>query len=158
MNLQQKLEMLQTEALEKIDQVNSIDELEDIRVTYMGKKGKVTGVLKGMKDLTPEERPVVGKTANIVSGKIKKAVEKTKVDVDESEMRAQLEGERFDVTLAGRSIGPSQGHVIVQIMESIEDLFLGIGCKIVYGTEIETEQYNFERVNVPQDHPARDMQ
>lgn len=158
MNLQEKLEMLQTEALEKIDQVNSIDELEDIRVTYMGKKGKVTGVLKGMKDLTPEERPVVGKTANIVSGKIKKAVEKTKVDLEEKALTEQLENERLDVTLPGRSIEPGQRHVILQVMEEIEDLFLGMGYKIVDGTEIETDQYNFERVNVPQDHPARDMQ
>lgn len=158
MNLQEKLEMLQTEALEKIDQVNSIDELEDIRVTYMGKKGKVTEVLKGMKDLTPEERPVVGKTANMVSGKIKNAVEKTKVDLEEKALTEQLENERLDVTLPGRSIDLGQRHVILQVMEEIEDLFLGMGYKIVDGTEIETDHYNFERVNVPQDHPARDMQ
>lgn len=158
MNLQEKLEQLQSEALSKVEQVSTIDELESVRVEYMGKKGRVTNVLKGMKDLSPEERPVVGKTANIVSGNIKNAIEETKVKIEEQALAQQLGEERIDVTLPGRSIEPGQRHVILQIMEEIEDLFLGMGYQIVNGTEIETDYYNFERVNVPQDHPARDMQ
>lgn len=158
MNLQEKLEQLQSEALSKVEQVSTIDELESVRVEYMGKKGRVTEVLKGMKDLSPEERPVVGKTANIVSGNIKNAIEETKVKIEEQALAQQLGEERIDVTLPGRSIEPGQRHVILQIMEEIEDLFLGMGYQIVNGTEIETDYYNFERVNVPQDHPARDMQ
>lgn len=158
MSLEEKLQQLQTEALDRIDQLSSVEELEAVRVEYMGKKGKVTEVLKGMKDLSPEERPVVGKTANIVSGNIKTKIDETKERLVEEALERQLEEESIDVTLPGRSIEPGQPHVILQVIEELEDFFLGMGYQIIDGTEIETDHYNFERVNVPKDHPARDMQ
>lgn len=158
MSLEEKLQQLQTEALERIEQLSSVEELEIVRVEYMGKKGKVTEVLKGMKDLSPEERPVVGKTANIVSGNIKTKIEETKEKLVEEALERQLKEESIDVTLPGRSIEPGQAHVILQVIEELEDFFLGMGYQIIDGTEIETDNYNFERVNVPKDHPARDMQ
>lgn len=158
MSLQQELEQLQSEALAQIEQSQTMEELEEIRVNYMGKKGKVTQVLKGMKDLSPEERPVVGKTANIVSNSIKEAIESTKETLEKEALKRQLEAERLDVTLPGRKVEHGQPHVILQVIEELEDLFLGMGYQIIDGTEIETDHYNFERVNVPQNHPARDMQ
>lgn len=156
--MEEQLSQLQVEAIDKIDQVKTIDELEAIRVEYMGKKGKVTHLLKGMKDLPNDQKPVVGKKANQVTGAIKEKIETTKEALETEALERQLEEERLDVTLPGRATDLGQPHVILQVIEELEDLFIGMGYQVVDGPEIETDYYNFERVNVPKDHPARDMQ
>lgn len=158
MSMEEQLSQLQVEAIDKIDQVKTIDELEAIRVEYMGKKGKVTHLLKGMKDLPNDQKPVVGKKANQVTGAIKEKIETTKEALETEALERQLEEERLDVTLPGRATDLGQPHVILQVIEELEDLFIGMGYQVVDGPEIETDYYNFERVNVPKDHPARDMQ
>ena len=158
MDLQEKLQDLQQQALKEINQVESLDQLESIRLSYLGKKGQVTQVLKGMKDLDPKDRPLVGKTANEVSDDIKDMVETSKDRLESQALDQKLAEETIDVSLPGQSSEPGQTHVILQVIEELEDLFIGMGYKIVEGYEIETDHYNFERVNVPKDHPARDMQ
>jgi len=118
----------------------------------------VTQVLKGMKDLSPEERPIVGKLANDVRDTIQAKISERKAVLHQKALNKQLAEETIDVTLPGTTHSVAQTHIILQVIEEIEDLFLGMGYKIVEGNEVETEHYNFERINVPKHHPARDMQ
>lgn len=158
MDMKEKLSALLTKALEDIDQSSLVKEIESIRVSYLGKKGELTAVLKGMKDVPGEERPVIGKVANEVRDEMTQALSSKKETLEKEALEKQLAEETIDVTLPGRQMKKGQSHVLTQIMEEIEDLFLGMGYDIVEGTEVETDYYNFERVNLPQNHPARDMQ
>lgn len=156
--LEKKLTDLLSQAVVEINSADSISEVERIRVSYLGKKGELTSVLKGMKDVSPEERPVIGKKANEVRDELTASLSRKKERLEKEEMDKQLEKETIDVTLPGRQVTKGQTHVLTKIMEDIEDLFLGMGYQIIEGSEVESDYYNFERVNLPQNHPARDMQ
>lgn len=158
MTLKEQLQAIQQKAIERLEQAKETQAVEDIRIKYLGKKGDVTQVLKGMKDLSPEERPIVGKLANDVRDTIQAKISERKAVLHQEALNKQLEEETIDVTLPGTSHSVAQTHIILQVIEEIEDLFLGMGYKIVEGNEVETEHYNFERINVPKHHPARDMQ
>lgn len=158
MEMEEKLTTLLNAAKEEAGKASSLKEIEALRVKYLGKKGEVTGVLKGMKDLTPEQRPVLGKKANEVRDEITDVLSEKKTSLESEALEKQLAEEAIDVTLPGRQVKTGQTHVLTQIMEDIEDLFLGMGYQVIEGTEVETDYYNFERVNLPQNHPARDMQ
>ncbi|WP_462226173.1 phenylalanine--tRNA ligase subunit alpha [Alkalibacterium sp.] len=158
MMIEHQLTALLTKAVVEINSAESINEVERIRVSYLGKKGELTSVLKGMKDVSPEERPVIGKKANEVRDELTTVLTRKKERLEKEEMERQLEKETIDVTLPGRQVSKGQTHVLTQIMEDIEDLFLGMGYQIIEGGEVESDYYNFERVNLPQNHPARDMQ
>lgn len=158
MDLKTQLENLATQAKIDIAQSETVDSVEQLRIELLGKKGSLTGLLRGMKDLTKEERPVIGKLANEIRDELTNEIMIKKADISELALEAQLKEETIDVTLPGRTFKKGQTHVIHQIMEEMEDLFLGMGYNITAGTEIVSDYLNFERVNVPQDHPARDMQ
>ena len=158
MTLKEQLQAIQQKAIERLEQAKETQAVEDIRIKYLGKKGNVTQVLKGMKDLSPEERPIVGKLANDVRDTIQAKINERKAVLHQEALNKQLEEETIDVTLPGTTHSVAQTHIILQVIEEIEDLFLGMGYKIVEGNEVETEHYNFERINVPKHHPARDMQ
>lgn len=158
MTLKEQLQAIQQKAIERLEQAKETQAVEDIRIKYLGKKGNVTQVLKGMKDLSPEERPIVGKLANDVRDTIQAKISERKAVLHQEALNKQLEEETIDVTLPGTTHSVAQTHIILQVIEEIEDLFLGMGYKIVEGNEVETEHYNFERINVPKHHPARDMQ
>lgn len=158
MDLKTQLENLATQAKIDIAQSETVDSVEQLRIELLGKKGSLTGLLRGMKDLTKEERPVIGKLANEIRDELTNEITIKKADISELALEAQLKEETIDVTLPGRTFKKGQTHVIHQIMEEMEDLFLGMGYNITAGTEIVSDYLNFERVNVPQDHPARDMQ
>lgn len=158
MTLKEQLQAIQQKAIERLEQAKETQAVEDIRIKYLGKKGNVTQVLKGMKDLSPEERPIVGKLANDVRDTIQAKISERKAVLHQEALNKQLAEETIDVTLPGTTHSVAQTHIILQVIEEIEDLFLGMGYKIVEGNEVETEHYNFERINVPKDHPARDMQ
>lgn len=158
MTLKEQLQAIQQKAIERLEQAKETQAVEDIRIKYLGKKGNVTQVLKGMKDLSPEERPIVGKLANDVRDTIQAKISERKAVLYQEALNKQLEEETIDVTLPGTTHSVAQTHIILQVIEEIEDLFLGMGYKIVEGNEVETEHYNFERINVPKHHPARDMQ
>ncbi|WP_281524160.1 phenylalanine--tRNA ligase subunit alpha [Dolosigranulum pigrum] len=158
MTLKEQLQAIQQKAIERLEQAKETQAVEDIRIKYLGKKGNVTQVLKGMKDLSPEERPIVGKLANDVRDTIQAKISERKAVLHQEALNKQLAEETIDVTLPGTTHSVAQTHIILQVIEEIEDLFLGMGYKIVEGNEVETEHYNFERINVPKQHPARDMQ
>lgn len=158
MSLQEQLEELKSQTLAKIDAADELSTVEMIRVETLGKKGPITEVLRGMRDLSAEERPKVGAFANEIRDLLTKAVEERKAALAELALEKQLAAESLDVTLPGKKVSHGTRHVLTQIMEEIEDTFVGMGYQIVEGTEIESDHYNFERMNLPKDHPARDMQ
>lgn len=158
MSLQEQLEKLKSQTLEKINAAEELSNVETIRVETLGKRGPITEVLRGMRDLSAEERPKVGAFANEIRDLLTKAVEERKAILTERALEKQLAAESLDVTLPGKKVSHGTRHVLTQIMEEIEDTFVGMGYQVVEGTEIESDHYNFERMNLPKDHPARDMQ
>ncbi|EGO8220794.1 phenylalanine--tRNA ligase subunit alpha [Enterococcus faecalis] len=158
MTLQAQLEALRDNTLKEIAQVATLKELNQIRVETLGKKGPITEVLRGMKNLSPEERPVVGGFANEIRYLLTEAIEARKVVLENEALNAALKEESLDVTLPGKQMPQGTRHILTQVMEEIEDIFLGMGYQVVEGYEVESDHYNFERMNLPKDHPARDMQ
>ncbi len=158
MGIEEQLTTVLAKAVIEADKAESVKELETIRVSYLGKKGEITSVLKGVKDVAPEQRPVIGKKANEVRDELTTLLSHKKERLEKEALERQLEKETIDVTLPGKQVSKGQTHVLTQIMEEIEDLFLGMGYQIIEGNEVESDYYNFERVNLPQNHPARDMQ
>lgn len=158
MSLQDELTQLRDQALGEIEATTDLKALNQVRVNWLGKKGPLTEVLRGMKDLTPEERPVVGGLANEVRDALTEAIATRQTSLEEAALNAQLAAETLDVTLPGRATVQGQPHVLQQIIESLEDQFLGMGYQVIEGPEVEQDKYNFEMMNLPKDHPARDMQ
>lgn len=158
MSLQEKLEALKQETLAKIEETKELAGLNQIRVATLGKKGPITEVLRGMKDLSAEERPKVGSFANEIRDIITKEIEAKKELLEQLALQKALEDETIDVTLPGKPMKQGTRHVLTQIIEEIEDIFVGMGYEVVEGYEVEQDHYNFERMNLPKDHPARDMQ
>ena len=158
MSLQEQLEELKSQTLAKIEAAKELAAVETIRVETLGKKGPITEVLRGMRDLSAEERPKVGAFANEIRDMLKSAVEKRKAELTELALEKKLSEEALDVTLPGKQVPHGSRHVLTQILEEIEDTFVGMGYQVIEGTEVESDHYNFERMNLPKDHPARDMQ
>ncbi|MEG0783629.1 phenylalanine--tRNA ligase subunit alpha [Carnobacterium sp.] len=158
MELKAKIDALKEEALAKIKASENLNSLNQVRVAYLGKKGPLTEVLRGMKDLSAEERPKIGALANVVRDEITTMLEEKKALLEMEKINQALAAETVDVTLPGNHVGVGQPHVLTQIIEEIEDLFIGMGYSIIEGPEVEEDRYNFEMMNLPKDHPARDMQ
>lgn len=160
MDLQTQLQELKTSTQAKLAEMRGehSKELQELRVAVLGKKGSLTELLKGLKDLPSEERPTVGKMVNEVRDVLTEAFDEAAKVVEAAKIQAQLDSESLDVTLPGRQVNLGNRHILSQIAEEIEDIFLGMGFQIVDGFEVETDYYNFERMNLPKDHPARDMQ
>ncbi|MCJ1989903.1 phenylalanine--tRNA ligase subunit alpha [Lactococcus carnosus] len=158
MSLQDKIAELRTVALAKLAEIADEKTLNDLRVAVLGKKGELTDILKGMKDLTNEERPKIGALANELRDEITGLLESKKAVIEAAIITQKLASESLDVTLPGKKVAKGNRHILTQTTEEIEDIFLGMGYKIVDGYEVETDYYNFERMNLPKDHPARDMQ
>lgn len=158
MGLREKLEELRQQGLNEIANSDDLKNVNDIRVKLLGKKGPITNVLRGMRDLSAEERPKVGKFANEVRDELQQALEDKKSSLEQALMNAKLQSESIDVTLQGTPVAQGQPHVIQQIIDQLVDLFIGMGYEVAVGDEVEQEEYNFEKLNLPKDHPARDMQ
>lgn len=158
MDLWQKLEELKKTSLSDIQKADNEKKVNDIRVSLLGKKGALTEILRGMKDLSPEDRPKVGSFANIVRDELTKEIAKQAEQIEVAMMAKKLEKEKIDVTLPGVPVKEGQPHILMQVIDQLEKLFLGMGYKIVDGPEVEEDHYNFEMLNLPKDHPARDMQ
>ncbi len=156
--MEQRLRELAQEALKALEGVNNLEEINEIRVKYLGKKGEVTQVLRGMGALSAEERPRIGQIANEVREEIESALEDRNKQVKEGQKAQRLAAETLDVTLPGVRFNLGKLHPLTQVMQEIENIFLGLGFKIAEGPEIELDYYNFEALNLPKDHPARDMQ
>lgn len=153
-----KLDELREEGLKKIAEAKDSKILQELRVSYLGKKGPIQEVMKMMKDLSKEERPKFGQQVNEIKELIANAIEEKKVEIEALEMNRKLENEKIDITLDGYKPNLGNIHPLNQIVQEIEDLFIGLGYSIEEGPEVELDLYNFERANIPKDHPARDMQ
>lgn len=158
MDLWQKLEELKQTSLSDIQKADNEKKVNDIRVSLLGKKGALTEILRGMKDLSPEDRPKVGSFANTIRDELTKEIAKQAEQIEVAMMAKKLESEKIDVTLPGVPVKEGQPHILMQVIDQLEKLFLGMGYKIVDGPEVEEDHYNFEMLNLPKDHPARDMQ
>ncbi len=158
MDLKTRLEQLRRENQKRIKDTNDLDALNQIRVNLLGKKGPITEVLRGMKDLKPEERPKVGAYANEIKADLQENLQNRKDALEQAALTAKLATETIDVTLPGDQVVQGTPHIIDQIMDDIEEFFIGQGYQVVDGPEVEEDHYNFEMMNIPKDHPARDMQ
>lgn len=158
MSLRDQLTEIKEKGLADIEQTEDLTALNEIRVHLLGKKGPITAALRGIKDLTPEERPEVGSYANKIRDAITQAVSDHRQTLEDQALNEQLAAEKIDVTMPGKPVVQGQPHVIQQIIDQIVDLFLGMGYEVLSGPEVEEDKYNFEMMNLPKDHPARDMQ
>lgn len=156
--MEEKLNAILADAREALAKTDNLDELNEVRVRYLGKKGSLTTVLRGMGGLTPEERPRVGQLANEVRTEIENILEQRLVEIKGKVKAIKLAGEKIDVTLPGTPFLTGHKHPLTAVQEEIENIFLGMGYSIEEGPEIEMDYYNFEALNLPKDHPARDMQ
>ncbi len=148
---------LEQEALEAIELAERLDALEAVRVDFLGKKGKLTDILKGVSALPPAEKPKVGQAVNQVKRNIVARIDEKNEALKASELEAKLASERIDVTLPGRYVNTGTLHPITQVRDRIVDYFSRLGFDVLDGPEVETEHYNFEALNIPEHHPARAM-
>lgn len=156
--MQQDLDTLKSEALAKIQSCKSEDELRELEVLYLGKKGKLTAILRGLSDLPKEEKIEMGKSSNIVKKEVIAAIENQKGVIEENYFNQVAHKEHLDVTLPGTRKKEGKIHPISQFIQQVEDTFGKMGFHVTDGPEIETEHYNFNALNIPEDHPAREMQ
>ena len=152
------LQSIRRDALEKLNAARDISELEALRVKLLGKKGEITAVLKQMGSLSAEERPAFGKEANEVRTEVEERLSGLLRVMSERALEAKLKSEALDVTLPGEQLKFGHRHPMLRVLSELEDIFLGMGFNIVEGPEVEYDKYNFEMLNIPQGHPARDTQ
>lgn len=150
------LQKIRSEALERINSADA--DLEALRVRYLGKKGELTAVLRGMAGLSPDERPVVGQLANKVRAEIENAIAERTAVQKQKALEAQLLAERVDVTAPGSAPAIGHNHPLTVVRRDLEEIFLGLGFSIAEGPEVEYDYYNFQALNIPENHPARDTQ
>ena len=157
-DMQQQLEAMRRQALEELSSILAVKELEEFRVRYLGKKGAVTGLLRGMGSLPADERPQMGQLVNRLRQELEDAVCAKMQALQEAQKAARLEAETLDVTMPGKAEKLGGLHPLNVVLEDIIDIFQSMGFDVVDGPEVETDYYNFQALNVPEDHPARDMQ
>ena len=156
--MQEELKKIEAEALyELIAVTNSVD-LEELRIKYFGRKGLLSTVMRGMGKLSHAERPIIGKLANEVRQNLTRAFEEVGESLNQQDREKQLAAEAIDITLPGRRPQLGKKHPITQILDRIQQIFRGMGFHVADGPEIEHEYYNFDALNTPADHPARDLQ
>jgi phenylalanyl-tRNA synthetase alpha chain len=156
--LKEQLDSIMEQASQEISNASTNNELEGIRVKYLGKKGLVTGILRGMADLDAKERPVIGRLANDVRNNIENLIVQKKLLIKDREREQRLKEEAIDVTLPARGGNLGGKHPLTLVLDEIKDIFIGMGFEIAEGPEVEYDYYNFEALNIPKDHPSRDTQ
>ena len=154
--MREKLQLIKAEAMAAIASPDA--NLEELRIKYLGKKGELTSILRGIGALTPEERPIVGQLANEVRAEIEGAIKARSQELAAKELENKLVAEKVDVTVPGKA--PAMGHIhpLTATQRELENIFIGMGFSIIEGPEVEYDYYNFEALNIPKDHPARDTQ
>lgn len=162
--MKEKLEQIRAKALEQIALMEggeasaALEKLNDVRVNMLGKKGELTAVLKGMKDVAPEDRPKVGQMVNDARAEIEAALENAKKKLERALRETAMKAEVIDVTLPAKKNEMGHRHPNFIVLEEVERIFVGMGYEVVEGPEIEKDYYNFEALNIPADHPAKDEQ
>lgn len=156
--MKEKLLDISKKAIEEISNIESLTELEAIRIKYLGKKGELTAILRGMGALSPEERPIVGKVANEVRAKIEEELENISREIKEINKSKKLKSEVIDISLPGKKTVIGKRHPLEMTLQGMKDIFVSMGFSIEEGPEIELDYYNFEALNIPKNHPARSEQ
>lgn len=156
--MKDQLNNIKLEAEKKLNEVRTLPELDNLRVQYLGKKGELTAVLRGMGALSAEERPVIGQLANDVRSFIEGKLEETQRKLQEQEQEQKLLQETIDVTIPGKRRYIGKKHPLTIVLDEIKDVFISLGYEIAEGPEVELDYYNFEALNIPKGHPARDAQ
>ncbi len=156
--MKDRLEQIKKEAIAQIQASDVPEKLNDVRVRFLGKKGELTAVLKGMKDVAPEERPKVGQLVNETRAAIEAIMEDTKKKMEKAIREEKLKAEVIDVTLPSKKNRVGHRHPNTIALEEVERIFVGMGYEVVEGPEVEYDLYNFEKLNIPADHPAKDEQ
>ena len=156
--MKDQLEKIKAEALAKIEASDALEKLNEIRVAYLGKKGELTSVLKSMKNVAPEERPKVGQMVNDARALIEEKLEATRQDLARKAREEQMKREVIDVTLPAKKNKVGHSHPNTVALKEVERIFVGMGYEVVEGPEVEYDLYNFEKLNIPANHPAKDEQ
>ena len=156
--MKEKLDAIKENALSQIKATDSLEKLNDIRVAFLGKKGELTEVLKSMKEVAPEDRPKVGQIVNETRQAIEEVLDAAKKDLAAKKRELQMKAEVIDVTLPAKKAELGHKHPNTLAREEIEKIFIGMGYEVVEGPEVEYADYNFTKLNIPEDHPARDEQ
>ena len=156
--MKDQLTAIRTKAAAALGGAQTLAELEELRIQYLGKKGELTAVMKGMGKLSPEERPVAGQLANEARGEIEAALETKKAELEKQAADAKIQSETIDVTMPGRRRTRGKKHPLTTVLDDLKDIFIGMGFTIAEGPDVELDYYNFEALNIPKDHPARDTQ
>ncbi len=156
--MKDKLQKIREEAMRQIQSSQELSKLNEVRVAFLGKKGELTAVLKSMKDVLPEERPAVGQLVNETRAAIEEMLDETKKKLEAAELNFRLKQEVIDVTLPAKKNRIGHRHPNTIALEEVERIFIGMGYEVVEGPEIEYDYYNFEALNIPADHPAKDEQ
>ena len=156
--MKEQLQAIANEALAKLEHVEDMKSLEEIRILFLGKKGKLTSILKGMGSLSAEERPVVGQMVNDVRKQLEEKIQNTRSELIRKEQEKNIAQEAIDVTMPGTILRTGKKHPLTQVLDEIKEVFIGMGYEIAEGPEVELDYYNFEALNIPKNHPARDTQ
>lgn len=156
--MREELQALKEQALAELRAVTTPDELKDLRIKYLGKKGPMTEILRGMGALPAEERPKIGQIVNEVKSALETAINAKTEVLEAASLKARLANEKVDITLPGRTQNCGHLHPVTLTLREIKKIFMRMGFDVMEGPEIENDYYNFEALNLPQDHPARDMQ
>ena len=156
--MRDKLQEITKKAMEQIEAAQEMTALNDVRVAILGKKGELTAVLKSMKDVKPEERPMVGQLVNEARNAIEEKLNEAKTKLEEADMKMRLKSEVIEVTLPAKKAKIGHSHPNVSVLEEVENIFIGMGYEVVEGPEVEYDYYNFEALNIPENHPAKDEQ
>ena len=157
-SVKERLEAIVSRAMASIDSAGDLSALNDVRVSVLGKKGELTVVLKGMKNVAPEDRPKVGQMVNDARSAIEERMEQVKASLEAAKLEQQLKEEVIDVTLPAKKAEVGHRHPNTIALEEVERIFIGMGYEVVEGPEVEYDLYNFEKLNIPANHPAKDEQ
>lgn len=156
--MKERLEEISKMTKEKVEQITTSQELKELKAKVLGKKSELTEILRGMGQIAAEQRPVVGELVNKVRTEIEEMIDSKEKEFEEAELKRKVEAEKIDITLPATRIKRGSIHPLNRIIEDVEDLFVSMGYDVVTGPELDTDEYCFERLNLPKDHPARDMQ
>lgn len=156
--MKDRLEQIRQNALTQIEEAGALEKLNDIRVAFLGKKGELTSIMKSMKEIAPEDRPAFGQMVNETRSEIEKKMEEMKTELARKAREAQLKAEVIDVTLPAKKSNVGHRHPNTIALEEVERIFVGMGYEVIEGPEVEKDYYNFEALNIPDNHPAKDEQ
>ena len=157
-DIRERLEMIRRQAVQHMDEARTSEALNEIRVAVLGKKGELKDLMKGLKDVAPEDRPRIGQMVNEARDLIEARMEEVKARLEKEKMMHDLENEKIDVTLPAKKADVGHRHPNQVALEEVERIFVGMGYEVVEGPEVEYDEYNFTKLNIPADHPAKDEQ